>query len=96
MKRPCVYILASQRNGTLYVGVTSDVARRVWEHRHGEIAGFAKRHGVERLVYAEFHDTMPDAIAREKQIKKWRRTWKLALIERDNPTWRDLYEDLPA
>jgi putative endonuclease len=71
-----VYILASRRNGTLYVGVTSDLARRVWQHRVGEIGGFARTYRVERLVFAEFHETMTDAIVREKQIKKWRRAWK--------------------
>jgi putative endonuclease len=94
MGQPCVYILASKRNGTLYVGVTNDVIRRVWEHRMGAVDGFTQRYHVHRLVYAESHDSMPDAILREKQIKKWRRTWKLELIERDNPEWRDLYEDM--
>jgi putative endonuclease len=92
--RPCVYILASGRNGTLYVGVTSDIARRAWEHRSDAVDGFTKRYGVHRLVYVEFHPTMPEAILREKQIKKWRRVWKLQLIERDNPRWRNLYDDL--
>lgn len=90
--RPCVYILASKRNGTLYIGVTSDLARRVWEHKTGAIEGFTKQYGVHCLVYAEFHDTMDNAIRREKQLKFWRRPWKLALIERDNPTWEDRYE----
>lgn len=94
MSRPCVYILASKRNGTLYIGVTSDIARRSWEHREAAAEGFTDRYGVTLLVYAEFHDTMPDAILREKQMKKWRRDWKLRLIERDNPDWRDLYDDL--
>jgi putative endonuclease len=94
-KRPCVYILASRRNGALYVGVTSDLARRVWEHRTDVVDGFTQRHGIHILVFAEFHDTMEQAILREKRIKRWRRAWKLALIERDNPRWRDLYEDLP-
>lgn len=94
-KRPCVYILASRRNGTLYVGVTSDLARRAWEHRADVADGFTQRHGIHILVFAEFHDTMDQAILREKRIKKWRRAWKLALIERDNPQWCDLYEDLP-
>lgn len=94
MSRPCVYILASKRNGTLYIGVTSDIARRSWEHREAAAEGFTDRYGVNLLVYAEFHDTMPDAILREKQMKKWRRDWKLRLIERDNPDWRDLYDDL--
>jgi putative endonuclease len=93
-RRPCVYILASGRNGTLYIGVTRDLARRVWEHRVGEIAGFARDYRTEKLVFAEFHETMPEAILREKRIKKWRRTWKLELIERQNPQWRDLYDDL--
>ena len=90
MKTPCVYILASKRNGTLYVGVTSDLVRRVWEHKNGEVAGFTQQYGVKLLVYLEPHHTMADAILREKQIKKWRRAWKTALIRRDNPDWRDL------
>lgn len=94
MKRPCVYILTSQRNGTLYVGVTSDIARRVWEHKSGLVSGFTHRHQVHRLVYAEFLETMPDAILREKQIKKCRRAWKLRLIEEGNPKWADLYHSL--
>jgi putative endonuclease len=77
MARPCVYILTSERNGTLYVGVTNDVARRVWEHRNEVVAGFTQRYRVHHLVCAEFHETMPLAIAREKQIKRWRRAWKL-------------------
>ncbi|MBF0247547.1 MAG: GIY-YIG nuclease family protein [Alphaproteobacteria bacterium] len=93
MKRPCVYILASARNGTLYVGVTGDVARRVWEHKNGLVDGFTKIHGVHTLGYAEFHDTMDAAIVREKQIKKWRRAWKLRLIEENNPQWRDLFDE---
>jgi putative endonuclease len=94
-KRPCVYVLASKRNGTLYVGVTNDLARRTWEHKSDSIDGFTKRYGVHQLVYIELHETMPAAILREKQIKKWRRAWKLELIERDNPEWRDLYAELP-
>ena len=94
MKQPCVYILASKRNGTLYVGVTGDVVRRVWEHKSGVVDGFTKRYHVHRLIYAEFHETMPDAIVREKQIKKWRWAWKLELIERGNPHWHDLYEEI--
>jgi putative endonuclease len=92
--RPCVYILASKRNGTLYIGVTNEVARRASEHRTEAAKGFTKRYAVHHLVHVEFYDTMPDAILREKQMKKWRRAWKLALIERDNPEWRDLYEDV--
>ena len=93
-KRPCVYILASRRNGTLYVGVTSDLARRVWEHRSGAVSGFVQDYAVYNLVFAEFHETMSDAILREKRIKRWRRAWKLELIEKGNPQWRDRYNDL--
>jgi putative endonuclease len=93
-KQPCVYILASQRNGTLYVGVTSNIARRAWEHRSDVVDGFTQKHGVHRLVYVEVHDSMEQAILREKRIKRWRRAWKLDLIERANPQWRDLYDDL--
>jgi putative endonuclease len=93
MKQPCVYILASKRNGTLYIGVTSDITRRAWEHRTGQIEGFTKHYGVHRLVFAEFHEAMADAIVREKRVKKWRRVWKLELIEQDNPSWRDLYDE---
>ena len=95
-KRPCVYILASQRNGTLYVGVTSDLARRVWEHKEGTMEGFTKDYGVHNLVFYEFHETMNDALTRERRIKKWRRQWKLDLIEQNNPQWRDLYGDLAS
>ena len=95
-KRPCVYILASQRNGTLYVGATSDLARRVFEHKEGAIEGFTKDYGVHNLVFYEFHETMNDALTREKRIKKWRRQWKLDLIEQINPQWRDLYQDLAS
>jgi putative endonuclease len=93
-RRPCVYILAGRRNGTLYVGVTSDLARRVSEHRSGAVDGFTRDYGVRTLVFAEFHETMWDAITSEKQIKKWRRAWKLELIEQHNPQWRDLYDEL--
>jgi putative endonuclease len=93
-KRPCVYILASQRNGTLYVGVTSDLARRIWQHRSESVDSFVQKYRVFRLVFAEFHETMDAAIRREKQIKKWRRAWKLEMIERQNPQWQDLYDDL--
>jgi putative endonuclease len=93
MKDPCCYIMASQRNGTLYVGVTSDLMRRVDQHRQGTIPGFTRDKSVKRLVWFEQNGTMSVAIAREKQLKAWRRTWKLALIEKDNPLWRDLAED---
>ena len=96
VKRPFVYIMASRRNGTLYVGVTSDLARRTAEHREGAIAGFTKRYGCKLLVWMEPHDRIDEAIAREKQIKAGSRKDKLALIERDNPLWNDLYETLNA
>ena len=89
-----VYILASGRNGTLYVGVTNDLARRVQEHRKGAVPGFTRTYGVTRLVHAEPYDDIRIAIEREKRLKKWRRAWKLALIEEANPDWRDLYFDL--
>src|SRR6266478_5089353 len=93
-RRPCVYILASGRNGTLYVGVTSDLSRRVWQHRSNTVGGFVQDYDVRKLVFVEFHETMTDAILREKRIKKWRRAWKLELIEGQNPGWRDLYDAL--
>ena len=89
-----VYILASQPNGTLYVGVTSHLARRMWEHRTGSGSQFAAKYGVTRLVWYEPHDEAVQAITREKQIKGWNRRWKLELIEKANPAWRDLYEEL--
>jgi putative endonuclease len=93
-KHPAVYILASKRNGTLYTGVTSDLVRRVWEHREGLGDGFTARYGVKRLVYFEAHEDMYTAITREKQIKEWRRRWKVELIEGMNPEWRDLWETI--
>jgi len=89
-KQPVVYIMASKRNGTLYTGVTGDLARRVEQHKSGEVEGFTKKYGVHMLVFYERHDDMRSAIAREKRIKRWRRAWKLRLIERENPEWRDL------
>jgi putative endonuclease len=89
-----VYILASQRNGTLYVGVTNDLVRRVQEHREGLVEGFTKRYRVKVLVYCEAHQDISKAILREKRIKRWRRDWKLELMERENPEWRDLWLDL--
>ena len=88
-----VYIMASARNGTLYIGVTSDLAARLWKHRN-EPEGFVKSYGIRLLVHAEGYPTIDEAIAREKALKKWNRAWKLALIERDNPTWDDLFEHL--
>jgi putative endonuclease len=89
-----VYILASGRNGTLYVGVTNDLARRVYEHKNGVVDGFTKRYGVGLLVWYEVYEDIGEAILREKRIKKWNRRWKLRLIEEANPEWRDLYEEV--
>ena len=97
MKRdfqPAVYILATQRNGTLYVGVTSNLAQRVWQHREGVVEGFSSRHGCKLLVWFEVHATMEYAIAREKQLKGGSRKRKLALIESGNPLWRDLFAEI--
>jgi putative endonuclease len=94
MKQPCVYLLASQRNGTLYIGVTSDLIKRVWEHKQDCVEGFTKKYGVHDLVWFEQHEDMPTAIVREKTLKEWKRAWKLELIEKMNPEWKDLYEDL--
>jgi putative endonuclease len=91
-----VYILASCRNGTLYVGVTNDLLRRLYEHRTGTIDGFTKRHTVTRLVWYEATPNIEAAIRREKRLKEWQRAWKVDLIEAGNPTWRDLYPDLLA
>src|SRR4051794_29858490 len=91
-----VYILASKRNGTLYVGVTSDLARRIWEHKNDFVEGFTKTYGVHRLVWFETTDSADSAIKREKQIKKWNREWKLKMIEAANPYWNDLYESFTA
>ncbi len=93
-KRPAVYILASKRNGTLYTGVTSNLLKRVWEHRNDLVEGFTKRYGVHQLVWFELHETMDSAIVREKRIKEWKRAWKLKLIESTNPEWRDIYESI--
>jgi len=91
-KQPAVYILASKRNGTLYIGITNDLQKRVWEHKNDLVDGFTKRYGVHHLVYYELYGDMVSAITREKQIKKWNRTWKLELIEKHNPRWNDLWE----
>jgi predicted GIY-YIG superfamily endonuclease len=94
VRQPAVYILASRRNGTLYIGVTSNLPQRIWQHRTGAVAGFTKRYGCKILVWYELHSTMLEAIAREKQLKGGSRKKKLALIEAANPAWHDLYEDL--
>ncbi len=94
MKEPAVYMLASQRNGTLYIGVTSDLVHRTWQHRNGVVDGFSSRHSVKMLVWYEMHPTMESAISREKALKKWNRAWKLKLIEERNPGWIDLWPEI--
>ena len=94
VKAPCVYILASRKYGTLYIGATSNLIKRVWEHKNSVVAGFTKEYGICNLVWFEQHETMESAISREKAIKKWRRDWKLNLIELANPQWRDLYSEI--
>ena len=94
MKQPCVYILASEKYGTLYIGVTSDLIKRIWEHKNDLVAGFTKQYGVHTLVWFELHGTMESAISREKALKAWKRDWKSNLIEATNANWRDLYPDV--
>lgn len=89
--QPCVYILASKRNGTLYTGVSSNLVQRIWQHKNDQLDGFTKQHQVHSLVWYEQHEAMESAIVREKQIKEWKRQWKLELIEKFNPYWNDLY-----
>ena len=93
-KQPAVYILASKRNGTLYIGVTSDLVKRIWEHKNNRVEGFTKRYNVHRLVWYELHDSMESAITREKRLKNWKRKWKLELIESSNPNWQDMYHTI--
>jgi putative endonuclease len=94
IKQPAVYILASNKNGTLYVGVTSDLVKRIWEHKNDLVEGFTKRYKVHNLVWYELHNNMDAAIEREKNMKEWKRTWKINLIEKDNPNWNDLYDSI--
>ncbi len=94
MKKYYIYILASKRNGTLYIGITNNIARGIYEHRNNLFEGFTKKYGVHRLVYVEVYHDVRDALKREKQLKKWNRAWKIALIEKENPEWADLYEML--
>ena len=91
-KGGCVYMMASRRNGTIYIGVTSDLAKRAWEHREGRIEGFTRKYGCKLLVWFEHHAKIEAAIKREKQMKEWRRAWKLRVIEETNPDWNDLFE----
>jgi putative endonuclease len=90
----CVYMMASRRRGTLYIGVTSDLPKRVWEHREGVADGFTKQYGVKKPVWYEVHDNAESAITREKRLKEWRRAWKVELIEAGNPWWRDLFRTI--
>lgn len=94
MREPCVYLLSSQYRGTLHTGVTSDLIKRVWQHKSDFVAGFTRKYGVHHLVWYELHATMHEAIAREKAIKEWKRAWKVELIEKGNPQWRDLYGEI--
>ncbi|HCH70431.1 MAG TPA: endonuclease [Colwellia sp.] len=94
MKNPVVYILASKKNGTLYIGVTSDIVKRTWQHKNHVVSGFTEQHQVNRLVYFEQFDDMENAIMREKTLKKWQRAWKIRLIEKTNPDWLDLYDEI--
>jgi putative endonuclease len=94
VKQPAIYILASKRNGTIYIGVTSDLIKRLWEHKNNLVEGFTKRYAVHDLVWYEMHESMEAAINREKRLKEWKRGWKIELIERSNPTWQDLYETI--
>ncbi|NQZ52644.1 MAG: GIY-YIG nuclease family protein [Piscirickettsiaceae bacterium] len=93
-KQPCVYILASKRNGTLYIGVTSNLIKRIWEHKNNVFGGFSQKYHVHNLVWYELHQEMASAISREKKLKKWRRQWKTELIEKENVNWRDLYQSI--
>lgn len=94
MKNPAVYMLASKKNGTLYIGVTSDLVKRIWQHKNHIVSGFTEQHQVNRLVYFEQLDDMESAIMREKALKKWQRAWKIRLIEKTNPDWLDLYDEI--
>jgi putative endonuclease len=94
MKQPAVYLLATGKRGTLYIGVTSNLIARTWQHREHLVDGFTKRYNVTMLAWYELHGTMESAILREKQLKKWNREWKLRLVQESNPEWRDLWEDI--
>ena len=94
IKQPAVYILASKKNGTLYTGVTSDLVKRIWEHKNDLVDGFTRRYKVHNLVWYELHDNIDAAIEREKNMKEWKRAWKVRLFEKDNPNWNDLYDSI--
>ncbi|MCY4177074.1 MAG: GIY-YIG nuclease family protein [Endozoicomonadaceae bacterium] len=93
-KQPVVYMLANDRNGTLYIGVTSYLVQRIWQHKNNQIEGFTSKYQIHRLVWFELHESMSSAILREKQMKKWDRQWKINLIEKHNPNWHDLWESI--
>ena len=93
-RQPCVYILAKNRNGTLYIGVTADLSKRIWQYKSKVIDGFQKKYNIDKLVWYELHQSFESAICREKSIKKWNRDWKLQLIEETNPDWHDLYKEI--
>ena len=93
-KQPCTYILASAKNGTLYIGVTSNLVQRIWQHKNNGIEGFTEKYHVHILVYFEQHEMMDEAITREKHLKTWNRVWKIQLIEKSNPNWLDLWESI--
>jgi putative endonuclease len=94
VRQSYVYIITNRRNGTLYTGVTSDILKRIWEHKQGIVDGFSQKHSLKLLVWYEVHSEIEEAIKREKQIKKWNRKWKLRMIEEVNPFWKDLYNEL--
>jgi len=94
IKQPAVYILASKKNGTRYVGVTAALVKRTWEHKNDLVKGFTKRYKIHDLVWYELHDNMDTAIEREKNMKEWKRDWKVKLIEENNPQWNDLYDSI--
>jgi len=94
MKQPCVYILASKKNGVLYIGVTSNLVKRIWEHKNNVVEGFTHKYNVHNLVWFELHDNMDSAITQEKKLKNWQRDWKVKLIEKGNPEWLDLYSSI--
>ena len=93
-KQPCVYILANKRNGTLYIGVPSNIVKRVWQHKNKIVKGFTEKYGIDKLVWYEQHETMISAIQREKAIKFWKRKWKINVIETRNLDWQDLYDEI--
>lgn len=94
MKQPCVYMLASKKDGVLYIGVTSNLVKRIWEHKNNAVKGFTQKYNVHSLVWFELHENMDVAIAHEKKLKNWQRDWKVRLIEKDNPEWRDLHSSI--